>query len=588
MTYRLFLTRFAALGLAALIVTGCGNGPTLPDWAPFSGAADSPKVDGPQMVSSANPLASQAGLDVLKKGGSAVDAAIAVQAVLTLVEPQSSGIGGGAFLMHWSPKTQKVIAYDGREKAPAAATPELFLDDTGKPFDFLTAVRSGRSVGVPGAIAMLAEAHEEHGRLPWAELFEPAITLSEQGFEVSPRLNRMMTLVPGFGETPAGKALFFDADGTPFPPGHLLKNPDLADSLRTIAAEGPEGFYTGAIAEKIVAAVQNAPANPGAMTLEDLASYEPKKREAICKPYRTWTVCGMPPPSSGGATVMQILSLIEGFDMAALAPSSVEAVHLITEASRLAYADRALYLADSDFVEIPLDALLDKGYLAERATTIRTDRSLGIAKAGTPTKKDSRLSPHTTREAPSTSHFSIVDGDGNAVSMTTTVEFVFGSNLIAGGFILNNQLTDFSLAPVVNGRQVANAPDGGKRPRSSMSPTLIFDEQGNLYALVGSPGGSRIIAYVAKTLVGLMDWGLDMQTAVALPHHVNRNGLLELEEGTAIVDLAPELERLGHEIKIRPLNSGLHGIRVLPDGTLEGGADPRREGVALSDRNAAP
>ncbi len=571
--------------IVSLALTACSSAPAIPDWVPFQGSTQTPKADGPQMVSSANPLASQAGIDVLKKGGSAVDAAIAVQAVLTLVEPQSSGIGGGAFLMHWSPKTEKVTAYDGREQAPAAATPELFLDENGKPFDFLTAVKSGRSVGVPGAIAMLAKAHQEHGRLSWAELFEPAIALSENGFEISPRLNRMINLAPGFGETPAGKALFFDDKGKPFPAGHVLKNPELAVSLRTIASQGPEGFYTGEIAEKIVNAVQNAPANPGAMTLEDLASYEPKKREAICKPYRSWTICGMPPPSSGGATVMQILTLLEGFDIGSLKASSTEAIHLISEASRLAYADRSLYLADSDFVDIPLDALLDKAYLSDRAQQISPKKSLGIAKPGSPLKKDSRLAPQISREAPSTSHFSIIDGDGNAVSMTTTVEFVFGSNLIAGGFILNNQLTDFSRQPVIDGRQVANAPDGGKRPRSSMSPTLVFDEDGELYALVGSPGGSRIIAYVAKTLVGLLDWDMDMQSAVALPHHVNRNGLLELEADTKIVDLAPELERLGHEIKVRPLNSGLHGIRVLPDGTLEGGADPRREGVALSDGN---
>lgn len=575
--------RLLAALLIALAVTACSNGRGIPDWVPFQGASAAPKGDGPQMVSSANPLASQAGIDILKKGGSAVDAAIAIQAVLTLVEPQSSGIGGGAFLMHWSPKTEEVIAYDGRETAPAAATPELFLDDNGQPFDFLTAVKSGRSVGVPGAIAMLWQAHQKHGRLPWAELFEPAILLSENGFEVSPRLHRMITLTPAFNESPAGQALYFDAGGAPLPPGHVLKNPELASSLRIIAAQGPDGFYKGVIADQIVQAVQNAPINPGAMTLADLAAYEPKIREAICRPYRSWTVCGMPPPSSGGTTVMQILSLLEEFDVASLKPSSTEAVHLVSEASRLAYADRAMYLADSDFVDIPLDALLDKTYLAERARLIDTRRSMGIAKPGTPLKKGTNLSPQISREAPSTSHFSVVDGDGNAVSMTTTVEFVFGSNLIAGGFILNNQLTDFSRQPVIDGRQVANAPDGGKRPRSSMSPTLIFDDEGKLYALVGSPGGSRIIAYVANTLVGLMDWGLDMQSAVALPHHVNRNGLLELEEGTVLVDLAPELERMGHEVKVRPLNSGLHGIRILPDGTLDGGADPRREGVALGD-----
>ncbi len=578
------LLRLVTLLTATLFFGACSSTPTIPDWVPFQGQSEAPKGDGPQMVSSANPLASQAGLDILKRGGSAVDAAIAVQAVLTLVEPQSSGIGGGAFLMHWSPKTDKVTAYDGREVAPAAATPELFLDENGKPFDFLTAVKSGRSVGVPGAIAMLATAHKEHGRLPWADLFERAIDLSENGFEVSPRLHFLINLAPGFAESPAGKALYFDDEGKAYPTGHLLQNPELAASLRKIAAEGPSAFYKGELAEKIVAAVQNAPANPGAMTLDDLATYKPKKRDAICQPYRSYTVCGMPPPSSGGATVMQILSLLEGFDVAALKPSSTEAVHLISEASRLAYADRAMYLADSDFVDIPLEALLDKTYLAERAKQIDPTKTLGTAKPGTPLKKESRFSPHTSREAPSTSHFSIIDGDGNAVSMTTTVEFVFGSHLIAGGFILNNQLTDFSLAPVVDGRKVANAPDGGKRPRSSMSPTLVFDEDGDLFALIGSPGGSRIITYVAKTLIALMDWNMDMQAAVSLPHHINRNGVTELEEGTTIVDLAPELKRLGHDIKVRRLNSGLHGIRVLPDGSLEGGADPRREGVALSDQ----
>lgn len=567
-----------------MFLVACNSAPAIPDWVPFQGSAAQPKGDGPQMVAAANPLASQAGFDILKKGGSAVDAAIAVQAVLTLVEPQSSGIGGGAFLMHWSPETGDVTAYDGRETAPDAATPDLFLDENGKPFDFLTAVKSGRSVGVPGAIAMLSLAHREYGRLPWDQLFESAIELSENGFEVSPRLNYLINLTPAFASSPAGKALYFDENGKALAIGSTLKNPELAESLRLIAEGGPDAFYEGPIAEKIVNAVQNAPLNPGAMTQSDLAAYKAKKRNAICEPYRAFTVCGMPPPSSGGATVMQILSLLEGFDLASMTPSSLEAVHLITEASRLAYADRALYLADGDFADVPVAALLNKTYLAERATLIDTKKSMGIAKAGTPRKKETNAAPHTSRDVPSTSHFSIVDGDGNAVAMTTSVEFAFGSNMIAGGFILNNQLTDFSRVPERDGRKIANAPDGGKRPRSSMSPTLVFDKEGKLYALVGSPGGSAIIAYVAKTLIGILDWNLTMQQAIELPHHVNRNGILALEKDTTLVDMAPDLKRLGHEIQVRPLNSGLHGIRVLPDGTLEGGADPRREGVVLTDQ----
>ncbi len=556
-------------------------------------AAGPPSVDpersavhaGRAMVAAANPHATRAGLAMLRAGGSAVDAAIAVQLMLTLVEPQSSGIGGGGFMMHFDAASGELAAWDGRETAPAAATPDLFLDAQGDPEQFFAALVGGKAVGVPGILRLFETVHKRHGKLPWAKLFEPAIRLAEDGFEVSPRLNYLIGRVRVLKLFETTRNYFFTAAGTPLGVGSLLKNPAYAETLRILARDGAEAFYKGPIAHDIVATVRRAPRNPGLMTEADLAGYEAKKREPVCLVYRRWRVCGMPPPSSGGITTLQILGLLEGFDMAGVAPGSIEAVHLITEASRLAYADRAAYIADSDAVNVPIRGLMDPGYLKDRANLIRRENTMEEVTAGEPPFQQGALPPPgQALELPSTSHFSIVDGEGNVVSMTSSVEFAFGSQLMARGFILNNQLTDFSFVPEVDGVPVANRVQGGKRPLSSMSPTIVFDEaSGDFRLAVGSPGGPQIITFVAKTLVGVLDWDLDIQQAISLPNHVARGETLFVEEETALEKLIPGLDKLGHTTRTRNINSGLHGIARRPGGGLVGGADPRREGLALGD-----
>jgi gamma-glutamyltranspeptidase/glutathione hydrolase len=539
------------------------------------------------MISSANPFASAAGREILRAGGSAVDAAIAAQAVLTLVEPQSSGIGGGAFLMHFRKSDGRVEAFDGRETAPAAIRPDVFVTVDGKPRSFRDISTGGAAVGVPGILRMLALAHKEHGKLPWARLFERAISHSENGFPISPRLHAMIRRAKDLQNFPAARAYFLTPEGTAKAVGTLLRNPLLADTYRRLAAGGTEAFYSGEIARDISAAVANAARNPAMMTLGDIAGYQPKIRKPICRPYRTWRLCAMPPPTSGGLTTLQILGLLEGFDMARIPPSSVQAVHLISEASRLAYADRRRYIGDPDFVTVPVDGMLDSAYLRRRAEQISGTGSMGKASPGRPRGAEKAQLADDEREGfPSTSHLSVIDRDGNAVSMTTTIERAFGSRLMVRGFLLNNQLTDFAFIPRRDGRRVANAVAPGKRPRSSMSPTLVFNAEGNLFATVGSPGGSRIITYVIKALIGLMDWKLDMQAAIDLPNHANRNGATELEKNTPVAKHADALRKLGHNVKIGSLVSGLHGIRVTRDAFgdgYDGGADRRREGVALGD-----
>ena len=535
------------------------------------------------MVAAANPHAAEAGGAILQAGGGAVDAAVAVQAVLGLVEPQSSGIGGGAFMLYFDGASRDITTFDGREVAPAAATPQLFLDEAGEKMKFWDAVVGGRSVGVPGLLRMLELAHRKHGKLPWARLFDTAIRMAEQGFEVSPRLSKMIADDEYLKRYPATSAYFHDSAGEALPVGHILKNPAYAATLRAVAAGGADAFYTGAIARDIVTRVRGATNNPGPLSEADLASYQAKIRPPVCAAYRGNQVCGMGPPSSGGLTVAMILGMLEQFDMSKLAPGSLEAEHLFIEAARLAYADRGLYMADSDFVAVPVGGLLDNAYLKRRGSLIDGGRSMGKALAGAPPERKTELrAPGNALEIPSTSHFSIVDSERNAVSITTSVESPFGSRMMVRGFLLNNQLTDFSFQPEVDGKLVANRVAPGKRPRSSMAPTIVLGPDGNLRLVVGSPGGSRIINYSARAVMAVLDWNMDPQSAVSRPHVISRNGTVDLEEATAAEGLKAALEARGHEVRVRRLTSGLHAI-LARDYMLYGGADPRREGAVIGE-----
>ena len=538
------------------------------------------------MVSAANPLAVEAGVAALDAGGSAADALIAVQTVLNLVEPQSSGIGGGAFLLFYDAATGETVAFDGRETAPAAVDSDLFLKADGEPMGFFEGVVGGRSVGVPGTVRLLETVHAQHGTLPWAAGFNAAIGLADDGFVVSPRLAGLLAneRIAGRLQTYAKARDMFYPNGVALAAGDTLRNPAFADTLRAIADGGGDAFYGGAIADDIVATVQGATDNPGSLTVDDLAGYRVVERAPVCIDYRGYDVCGMGPPSSGGLTVGQILGVLGHFDLAAMGPESVDAWHLFAEASKLAYADRGQYMADSDFVSVPSAGLLDGAYLTTRAQLVDRDAAMATpVAAGNPPWRETRLyAPDTGDDRPGTSHITIVDGDGNVASMTSSIEGAFGSQLMTGGFLLNNELTDFSFRPAVDGRPVANRVEAGKRPRSSMAPTIVFHADGSPRLAIGSVGGSRIIAHVAQTLVAVLDWGLDVQQAINLGHVSNRNGRTDLEEGTAAAGFAEALAARGHEVNVRGLNSGLHGIEILSIG-LFGGADPRREGVAIGN-----
>lgn len=594
------LDRLAAV-LSGLLLAGCAAStkpldmpsatlPHLPEAA--TGYTEKPGwVAKDFMIASANPLATEAGYRILKAGGSALDAAIAAQMVLTLVEPQSSGIGGGAFLLHAD--GQEIEAYDGRETAPAAAHERLFYDDKGKPVEFYQGIVGGRAVGVPGVLRMLELAHKKHGRLPWTELLQPAIELAENGFAVSPRLAKLIALDPYLKKNPVAAAYFYDENGKPLQAGRILKNPDLARTLRQIAQGGADVFYLGAVAREIESKVKQHPVNPGYLSLSDMAGYRAKVREPVCADYKRWRVCGMPPPSSGGVAIAQMLGLLEGKNIDAFPPVDAQpdpnAVHLISEAGRLAYADRDRYIADSDFVPLPgrgIAALIDKTYLAERAKLIGP-RSMGVAQPGLPFEHDDSMGSDSLSERPSTTHLSAVDKFGNMVAMTSTIEDAFGSRQMVAGFLLNNELSDFSfLARDANG-PIANRVQGGKRPRSSMSPTLVLDKATGIPVLsVGSPGGSAIPNYVAKALFGVMDWKLNLQQAIGLPNFGSRNGPTELELGRVSDALVRRLESKGHSIRLMEQNSGLQGImRISMHGEPMwfGAADPRREGIAKGD-----
>ncbi|MEX5728341.1 gamma-glutamyltranspeptidase/glutathione hydrolase [Rhodovulum iodosum] len=541
--------------------------------------AGRPTEAGEWMVAAANPLAVEAGARVLRAGGSAADAMVAVQAVLGLVEPQSSGLGGGAFLVWYDAESSAITTLDGRETAPLAATPRLFQTAQGEPLKFFDAVVGGRSVGTPGTPMLMEEAHRRWGRANWAGLFDDAIALAEDGFTVSPRL---ADLVAGDAKRlrrfPATEAYFFP-DGGPIAAGDRLTNRPYAATLRQIAGDGARAFYAGAVAEEIVAKVRGAGGNPGVLSTVDLALYRVKERPPVCVAYRGHDVCGMGPPSSGALTVGQILGMLAHYDLAGLGPQSAESWRLIGDASRLAFADRGRYMADADFVPVPAEGLVDPAYLAERAELLSGDDALPQVSPGAPQWDHAFLwADDMSIELPSTSHISIVDAQGNALSMTTTIENAFGSRLFVRGFLLNNELTDFSFRTHADGVPIANRVEPGKRPRSSMSPTIVLKD-GQPVLVIGSPGGSRIIGYVAQAIIAHLDWGMDVQQAVAMPHLVNRFGSYDLEEGTRATELSQALAAYGYEVGARDLNSGLHAIAV--GQTLQGGADPRREGIAL-------
>lgn len=565
------------------------------------------------IVVAAHPEAVRIGQAVLAAGGSAADAAVAVQAALTLVEPQSSGIGGGAFMLYYDARQQALRAYDGRETAPAAATPTLLVDEAGKALPFPAALVGGRSVGVPGVVRLLSLVHERHGRLKWAQLWGGAAMLAEQGFVVTPRLHALIEMDPILPTLPSARDYFFGADGWALRVGSTRRNVPLAETLRRIGRDGPDAFYGGDIARDIVDAVQagrrpslvrmganlllrqlgvaamGSATTPsvGGLALSDLAAYRAKERAPLCVPYRRYRVCGFPPPSSGGIAVLQALRLLERFDLSHLSPNSDAALHLLLEAERLAYADRDAWGADPDFVSVPVSGLLDEEYLKTRSATIRSERSMGVARAGQPFGAPSSQ-PAKAAEVPSTTHFVIVDSDGNIACASSSIEYAFGAHVFVRGFLLNNQLTDFSFVPSRKGQPVANAVAPGKRPRSSMAPILVFDAAtGKPLVALGSPGGGRIIGYVLRALTGMLDFGLTPQQAVALPHVLNMNGDTEVEDvGWATENdrqmLVKGLSARGHKVAVGQANSGLHVVKLTPQGLLAG-IDPRREGAAAGN-----
>ncbi|MGB5102908.1 MAG: gamma-glutamyltransferase family protein [Steroidobacteraceae bacterium] len=529
-------------------------------------------------MAAANPFAVEAGLAVLREGGSAADAAIAVQAALGLVEPQSSGLGGGAFLMHYDAETGEVTAYDGREAAPAGASPDMFLGADGKPLPYRDAVTSGRSTGAPGAIAMLGLVHERHGRLPWNSLFEKVARAADTGFVVPQRLARFANSNFPQATLPDARRLFARPDGTPVQAGDTLRNPAYAETLRTIATHGPRTLLDGPLAGQIVARTHAEPL-PGTLTPADLAAYRPRAVEPVCAPYRLYVVC-VPPPPSSGVSLLQLLAILERTDIAARGPADAQAWFLFAEASRLMYADRDRYVADPAYVPVPVTGLLDPAYVVSRATLIGVSAAPAPIAPGRPPGITARLGADSTAEVAGTSHFVVADAWGDVVSMTTSVESLFGSGRAVGGFFLNNQLTDFSFSAVEDGRPVANAVAPGKRPRSSMSPVLVLDRDGRLVAALGSPGGTAILAYNAKALVGLLAWGLPLQQALELPNLIARGADFYGEVAKFPPEVLEALAARGVAIKSgRGEESGLHGLVVREGGIVDGAADPRREGV---------
>ena len=536
------------------------------------------------IVVTSNPYASKAAAEILRNGGSAVDAAITAQFVLTLTQPQSTGIGGGAFMLYWDKNSEKLYALDGREKAPASASPQLFLNKDGQPRKFYPdAVVGGISVGVPGMMRFLEQAHKKFGKLEWSVLLEYPIRLAEEGFELSSALYRTLSFLPDLKKIEPASSYFYkdnrNGELTPLPIGTILTNAEYAKTLKRIAKFGPEELYSGQTANLIINAVNNSPFSPGLITLEDLANYTAVWRDPICGLYRKYKVCSMPPPTSGGITMLMMLKMLERFDFESEHPNSPNFIHLFSEAGSLAYADRDYYIADPDFVDIPVNGMLNEDYISERSKLIKKETSLRDRKPGKP-KGYKKFSKNVDISRPSTSHLVIVDNFGNSISLTSTIEGPFGSHLMAGGFMLNNELTDFSLIPKKNGLFVANRVEANKRPRSSMTPTIIFNPEGEIYALTGSPGGNSIIAYVTKSVMAMVDWDLSPQDTVSLPHFIRKGENTELERGTDIVRYKQFLEKKGHKVVIIPKVSGLQIIKKKNKGFI-GGTDPRGEGLVI-------
>ena len=536
------------------------------------------------IVVTSNPYASKAAAEILRNGGSAVDAAITAQFVLTLTQPQSTGIGGGAFMLYWDQSSGKLYALDGREKAPASASPQLFLNKDGRPRKFYPdAVVGGISVGVPGMMRFLEQAHKKFGKLEWAFLLEYPIRLAEEGFELSPSLYRTLSFLPDLKKIEPASSYFYkdnkNGELTPLPIGTILTNTKYAKTLKRIAKFGPEEFYSGKTANLIINAVNNSPFSPGLITLEDLANYTAVWRDPICGLYREYKVCSMPPPTSGGITMLMMLKMLERFDIESEHPNSANFIHLFSEAGSLAYADRDYYIADPDFVDIPVNGMLNEDYILGRSKLIKKETSLRDRKPGKP-KGYTKFSKNVDISRPSTSHLVIVDNFGNSISLTSTIEGPFGSHLMAGGFMLNNELTDFSLIPKKNGLFVANRVEANKRPRSSMTPTIIFNPEGEIYALTGSPGGNSIIGYVTKSVMAMIDWDLSPQDTVSLPHFMRKGENTELERGTDIVRYKQFLEKKGHKVVVIPKVSGLQIVKKKNKGFI-GGTDPRGEGLVI-------
>ena len=564
-------------------ITSITNANDLWSGEPFSYFRDLKTVEAKKyLISTSSEMASQVGKEILKKGGNAIDAAIAAQMVLNVVEPQSSGIGGGAFVLYYDNKTKTAHYFNGRETAPKDSNNKMFLDSQGKPRAFNDVVKGGLSVGTPGLLKVLKEVHNKYGKLSWEELFEPAIMIAKNGFPMDERIQVIAKNIAYLKDFKGFASLYLNEDGTPKEVGSIITNPALAETFTTISKNGIESFYSGKIAEDMVAAVKNSPTNPGYLAMEDLKNYQVKEGELICGTYRVkYKVCSMPLPSSGGVALLQILGILENFDLSKYKPSSLEAIHLITEATRLGYADRNKYVAD--VADVPIAKMLDKEYLRGRAALINPKESMPEVKAGEFIDvKTGYTIDKKAVELPSTTHLSVIDSEGNAIAMTSSIEYYFGSVLNVDGFVLNNQLTDFSFVPEIDGKPVANRLEPGKQPRSSMSPTFVFDENNNLIMVVGSPGGPRIIQFVLKTIIAYLDWNLNIQKAISLPNFVVLNDMIELEKRTDLEKLQSDLEKMNHKVKIADLVSGIHAIVIKPEG-LEGGADPRRAGVALGE-----